>query len=143
MAQEDAASVQDLVTQLQGQINRVGELFFGTVGELQRDAHPVSVSGEPIILEPSTSYNAQERANGFATELMQATKNIQALAEKIPDLSCSEAEQLARIQTLQQQSAELSRQIEEEKTVAEVKLQQAQQLYAALAEHALKQRAKS
>lgn len=140
---DPAVASQDLVTQLQSQINRLGELFFGTIGELQRDAHPVSINGEEVIHKPPTPYNPQERAEGFAEEFMQAVKRIKELAERIPEPPGSEHDQVARIMQLQQQSAQLSLQLQEQKVVAEVKLQQAQDIYAALAEHALKQAGKS
>lgn len=126
----------DLVTQLQSYISTVGSLFFGTIGELQRDAEPVTIDGEPLKTLPTKPYNAPERAKGFADELMTAIKAIETVVKAMPEPPASmeaEQEQLARIRELQQRSNELTGQLQAAKAVAEVKLVQAQELYGVLA----------
>lgn len=132
--------VVDLVTQLQSEITAVSQLFFGTIGELQRDGPPSSIKGEELIAPSTSTYNPKERAHGFAAELMQACKNIQTIAQRIPSNRGTEAEQIARIRELQARNQQLQVQLSEVKVVADIKQQQAQDLYGILAEHELKQR---
>mmetsp|Transcript_5490 Transcript_5490/g.14829 ORF Transcript_5490/g.14829 Transcript_5490/m.14829 type:complete len:142 (+) Transcript_5490:128-553(+) len=130
----------DLVSQLQAELNRVSELFYGTVGELQRDARPVSIRGEGLVQVPPlapTTYDARQRADGFALELVQAIKNIEAVARSVPEPPNPE-EQMARIRTLQEEGGRLREELQREAQVAEGKLQQLHEMHAALAEQALR-----
>ena len=61
----------DLLSQLQSEMHRLSELFLSTIGELQRDALPCSVNEEDLVRNTSTSYDAEARSKGFATEIMQ------------------------------------------------------------------------
>lgn len=131
---------EDLVSQLQGQLARLGELVYGTVGELQRDAPPLSVRGEALVEPPPEGharYDARARAAGFAGELVAAAASLQALARRVPD-PVPEADQLQRIRQLQQASSALREEVAAEVALAERKLQQAHEAYYALAEAQLR-----
>ena len=65
----------DLLSQMQGELHRLSELFFSTIGELQQNALPASVNDEEIVRPSSTSYDAEERSKGFSKELLQVVQN--------------------------------------------------------------------
>ena len=130
----------DLLSQLQVEMNRLSELLFGTIGELQRDAGPVSVNEEEIISGPST-YDAEERGKGFAGELLGVHRTVAELIAKLPTSPGPQAEQLMRIAELQRLDAELQGQVEKEHEAAEEKLRQVHALYAVLAQEKIRQRA--
>ncbi len=127
------------VTQLQSELHRLSELFFGTVGELQRDAPPVSVKGEELVEPPSTSYSAEERAKGFAQELAQASRNLEQFIDGLPG-PVDEAGQLRRIAALQDESHAMDEELRLERARSEGKLRQVHEMYAALAEGQLMRR---
>ncbi len=80
----------DSLSQIQFELHRISELFLSTVGELQRDTGPVSVSGEELLCPPSgVAYKAEERAKGFAGEIMQAHANLRILIASLPSTSTS------------------------------------------------------
>jgi hypothetical protein len=129
-------SCADLLSQTQFELNRLSELFLSTVGELQRDAGPVSVNDEELICPPlSAQYNAEERSKGFAAEVMTAFSNVQLLISKLPAAPSSEKEQLDRIRELQVTNQQLQEEVAEQQQLAEAKLQHAQEIYALLAQH--------
>lgn len=130
----------DVVTQLQGQITRLTQLFYETVGELQQKANPVPIVDEELQQTITEQYNAEERSKGFSTEILQVFKNIDSLVAKLPDQQGSEQEQIDRIVELQRLNDDLRLELQKEKEIAEVKLRQAQDMYAVLAQNELKQR---
>ncbi|KAJ9512072.1 hypothetical protein V8C86DRAFT_2489080 [Haematococcus lacustris] len=128
----------DAVTQLQAEINKVSSLFFGTVGELQRDGLPASIQGEPLLTPAATNYNSTARSQGFAKELLAATSTISLLVSKLPTVTPQQdSERLASIAHLQQRNRLLQQQLAQEQELANIKLELAQDLFAALAEHTL------
>ena len=66
----------DLLSQMQGELHRLSELFFSTIGELQQGALPVSVNDEELIRPTTTSYDAETRSRGFSGELVQVWEEI-------------------------------------------------------------------
>ena len=131
----------DLLSQLQVEMNHLSELLFGTIGELQRDAGPVSVNEEELISGPSTSYDAEERGKGFAGELLGVHRTVAELIAKLPSSPGPQSEQLMRIAELQKLDAELQGEVEKEHEAAEEKLRQVHALYAVLAQEKISQRA--
>jgi hypothetical protein len=135
----------DLVTQLQTEINRLSELMFGAIGELQRDAGPVSVSGEALLAQPNVEgYNASARAQGFARDMITICKNIRDCTERLPSVSEEHNEErLTRIAQLQQLNDSLRQELSKEKMRTQVKLRLAEDLAGVLAEAALKSSCKA
>lgn len=128
----------DLLSQMQFELHRLSELFLSTVGELQRDAGPVSISAEELQGDgPSASYDAALRSKGFAGEVMQAFSNMQQLIDKLPAQQGSEEEQHQRISELQLRNQELMKELAKQQQAAEAKLQHAQDVYALFAQHEL------
>lgn len=134
----------DLVTLLAMELNRFSELLYGTVGELQRDAEPVSVAGEALIApRPPKPYDAPARAAGFADELLGCTSRLQALVTKLPGPPNPQegpGPQMERIRALQARNQELGQQLQQAQAMADAKLRQAQELHAVLANAAHKRR---
>ncbi len=131
----------DLVTLAQVEVNTLGSLLFATIGELQRDAQPSSLAGEPIIHkqpEGKPPYDAAARAKGFAEEIMGCVQRLETCVRQLPTPP-DEAAQMQRIRELQAQSEQLSQQLQQEQAVAEVKLRQAQEAFGVLAAAALAQ----
>lgn len=122
----------DLVTLCQVDLNFLSERLYSTIGELQRDAPPRSVAGEDIVEPPAKAYDPAARAKGFADELVTVTKRLEALVQRLPP-PMDEQEQYARITKLQQRSQQLSDELENARGLAEIKLQQATDMYACLA----------
>ena len=139
-AASDVQGAPDLVTQLQREVQRLSELFFGTVGELQRDGVPLSLNGEPLV-EPghAAHYDAAARSKGFAKDLTQACANIRLLAQRLPDQPAEE-QVLRSIAALQLEGEALRVQLQQEKAAAEAKLKQAQDMFDVLACSTYRQR---
>jgi hypothetical protein len=91
----------------------MSELFLSTIGELQRDAGPISINNEEVI-RSSTSYDPASRSKGFAHELVQASMNLTLLISKLPTPLGTEQDQLARIKDLQSRNFELEKELESE-----------------------------
>ncbi len=130
----------DLVTLCQLELDELSRLLFTSIGELNQNAPPVSVSAdqpEPIVATaPNPGYDPHARAQTFAADLVTHTKRLGSLVQRLPPPQ-DEMQQYGRIQALMQRSQELSEELDRVKAVAEAKLNQAQDLYAALAKHKL------
>jgi hypothetical protein len=135
----------DLVTQLQTEINRLSELMFGAIGELQRDAGPVPVSGEALLAQPTVEgYNAAARSQGFARDMISICKNIREFTERLPPVSEEHnQERIARITQLQQLNESLRHELSKEKSRTQVKLRLAEDLAGVLADAALRRSCKA
>jgi hypothetical protein len=76
----------ELLTQLQDQLDSISRKFFETVGVLQRDAPPVSTSGEPIVAPPpANSLDVQSTVKRMTEELMEQFKATEQLLQLLPD----------------------------------------------------------
>lgn len=76
----------ELLTQLQDQLDSISRKFFETVGVLQRDAPPVSTSGEPIVAPaPANSLDVQSTVKRMTGELMDQFKATEQLLQLLPD----------------------------------------------------------
>lgn len=134
--QPSSAVCVDLVSQLQFELHRMSELFLSTVGELQRDAGPVSINSEDLLNAPTSSYDAETRSKGFASEVMQVFNNMQQLISKLPSAPGSE-EHYDRIRALQMSNQELLEKLSLQQGIAESKLEDVGDMYALLAQHEL------
>lgn len=75
----------ELLTQLQDQLDTISRKFFETVGVLQRDAPPVSTSGEPIVAPPpANSLDVQSTVKRMTEELMEQFKATEELLLLLP-----------------------------------------------------------
>lgn len=80
----------ELLTQLQDQIDSISRKFFETVGVLQRDAPPVSTSGEPVITTTSAAQqqatiDVQSTVKRMTEELLAQFKATDELLQLLPD----------------------------------------------------------
>lgn len=80
----------ELLTQLQDQLDNISRKFFETVGILQRDASPVSTSGEPIVVrdkqqQQQQALDASDTVRGMTAELMVQFKAMEQLLQLLPD----------------------------------------------------------
>ena len=98
MADGRSARAADLVTQIQDHLNGLCSMFFNFAGALQRDAAPVSVAGEPA---PEAPANRQKHdIKEMATQIAQASKQLDELIGRLPSLTQTEQEQLQDIAKL-------------------------------------------
>lgn len=75
----------ELLTQLQDQLDTISRKFFETVGVLQRDAPPVSTSGEPVVAPPpANSLDVQSTVKRMTEELMEQFKATEELLLLLP-----------------------------------------------------------
>ena len=98
MSEHQPAAASDLVTQIQDHLNGLCSMFFNFAGALQRDAAPARVSDEPLA-EPSAS-RPKHDVKGMATQLAQASKQLDKLIEQLPFINQTEQEQLQHIAQL-------------------------------------------
>ena len=98
MAEGQAAVAADLVTQIQDHLNGLCSMFFNFAGALQRDAAPVRVADEP---EPEhTSSRVKHDIKDMASQLAQASKQLDQLIEQLPSITKAEQEQLQAVAVL-------------------------------------------
>ena len=83
----------DLISQIQGSLTGLCELFFHLAGSLQRDAQLVSVTGETVVPEAGKPPRADVQQ--LARELVTASKQVDALVARLPAVDRSEQQQLA------------------------------------------------
>ena len=138
-----ASRFKDSLSKIQSELDHLSSLFFSSIGELQRDAGPASISGEELTSPPSTSYDAGKRALGFSDEISATHARLASLISSLPDSPVSkanEAIQMDRIRELQLTDQGLTTDLQWEEQSARSKLQQIQEIYAALARHELEVR---
>jgi hypothetical protein len=76
----------ELLTQLQDQLDSISRKFFEAVGVLQRDAPPVSTSGEALIAPPPVpGFDVQATVKRMTEELIAQVKETQELLQLLPD----------------------------------------------------------
>jgi hypothetical protein len=128
---------------MQSELDHLSTLFFSSIGELQRDAGPASISGEELISSPSTSYDAGNRALGFSDEILATHARLEALITSLPDTPVNKAHeliQMERIKELQRLDEGLTTELQWEVQSARSKLEQIQEIFAALCRHELEVR---
>lgn len=76
----------------------------------------------------------------MASDLMAGLKDVEGLIQQLPELSGSEAEEVAQAVALLQQNAEASQELQQELVAASAKLAQLQDAHGVLAEAALRHR---
>lgn len=138
-----ASRFHDSLSKIQSELDHLSSLFFSSIGELQRDAGPLSISGEEIISPPSTSYDAGQRAHGFSDEILTCHARLSALISSLPDNLVSKANhdlQMDRIRELQLVDQGLTTDLQWEVQTARMKLQQLQEIHAALSRHEIEAR---
>ena len=92
------APVTDLVTQVQDNLNDLCALFFNMIGCLQRDAAPAAVSDER---PPDPPPNSQKHdVKSFATQIAQASKQLDELIGQLPVLDKSEPRHIEDVSRL-------------------------------------------
>jgi molecular chaperone DnaK (HSP70) len=152
----------ELLTQLQDQLDSISRKFFEAVGVLQRDAPPVSTSGEALIAAtPAPGFDVQATVKRMTEELIAQIKETQELLQLLPDTNPAAAAAAtssgggmllpmggpaqeaaaaafeADIQQLQAQHEAVSGQLAAAVEEIEALLMQLQQLYAAQAQATL------
>jgi hypothetical protein len=76
----------ELLTQLQDQLDSISRKFFEAVGVLQRDAPPVSTSGEALFATPPVpGFDVQASVKRMTEELIAKVKETQELLQLLPD----------------------------------------------------------
>ena len=88
----------ELVSQIQASLTGVCELFFHLAGSLQRDAQPVSVTGEPA--EPESGKPPRADMPQLAREVVTASRAVDALIARLPAMERNEQQQLEDIAQL-------------------------------------------
>lgn len=138
-----ASRFADSLSKIQSELDHLSTLFFSSIGELQRDAGPVSISGEDLISRTSTSYDASSRAHGFSDEILQTHARLTALIASLPDTPASKANdkiELDRIRELQVVDQGLATDLQWEVQAGKSKLKQVQEIFAVLSRHELEAR---
>jgi len=138
----------ELLTQLQDQLHTVSKMFFDFVGILQRDAPPLSVSGEPVVAAPAAAaphppqqppLDVEQTTQLMATQLIDQFKITETLIRALPQDRATAAEQTGRIRDLQRQHEEVSAQLDAAAREAEAQLGELQRMFAVLAQQRLRE----
>lgn len=95
MGADDTANATDLVTQIQDNLGDLCAMFFNFAGALQRDAAPISTSGE-VVTDISTA-RPKHDVQAMASQIAQASKQLDELIGQLPTLDEAEQEQLQKI----------------------------------------------
>ncbi|PNH06267.1 hypothetical protein TSOC_007382 [Tetrabaena socialis] len=134
----------DLLTELQRQLRDVNDQFASVVEQLVHIAPPVPVEpGEPVCVEPSVSQaEVQSKAQELSRALVQRFQDINAIVDKLPDLSEPPEQQDARISALLGEHHALRAELGTVMLEAERKLEEVHGCYEALSQHALVQAGK-
>ena len=124
----------DTVTQLQDQVNQMAMLMFNSIGTLQRDALPAervnTTNALSDSIPPQIEIQNQQIKKGVTKEqieeitkqLVECSKVIDMLAEQLPDAEGTPAEQLKRIEELQEEHEKISKELHKELERAKEKL---------------------
>ena len=101
----------DLVSQLQEKLNSLLSQYISAVGTLQRDAGPVSLRGEQVMLSTEQQASRPEAPGSqpiseFAQQISTTSKSISGLVQQLPDVTVPEEEQLQGIAQLQVEQEE-------------------------------------
>lgn len=76
----------ELLTQLQDQLDALSRLFFEVVGVLQRDAPPVSVTGEALVAQPpAPGFDMGKEVQAMAKQIMEQVQRTGQLLHLLPD----------------------------------------------------------
>ncbi len=126
------------MTQIQEQINMMCSMMCTVSGGLQRDAPPLSLGGEEAAAAPVPGYDVKEQSRVMASQLVGASKAVDALVRVLPDANIPEQEHLARIAALQEENEALGKELDEEMERAEKRVGELQEMFAMLADRKLK-----
>ncbi|KAI8811626.1 hypothetical protein BJ742DRAFT_796631 [Cladochytrium replicatum] len=115
----------DRVTQLQDCLDRLSELFYTSVGVLQRDAPlkqispdiPVSAWTDDQIRQ--NEENLKKFSKEVAGDIVQTSKVIDFLLDKLPGIKYTEDEQIERLQALELENRAVGEQVEKALEFAE------------------------
>eukprot|EP00879_Flechtneria_rotunda_P004396 GHRR01004647.1.p1 GENE.GHRR01004647.1~~GHRR01004647.1.p1 ORF type:complete len:193 (+),score=108.56 GHRR01004647.1:628-1206(+) len=76
----------ELLTQLQDQLDALTKKFYECVGVLQRDAPPISATGEAILAAaPAPGFNVQEYVQEMSKEIVELVSQTDKLLQLLPD----------------------------------------------------------
>jgi mediator of RNA polymerase II transcription subunit 21 len=108
----------DRLTELQYYLDNLAQLFYTSLGVIQRDASPSNMNfqlpkKENETMNPTREYITDEQIQSLATQIVQTSKTIEQYIESLPGIEATENEQLESILTLQKQNAFLSQQLKE------------------------------
>lgn len=99
----------ELLTQIQDQIQMTASMFCDFIGNLQAQAPPLPVAGEPLVTPPAGAIpDIPEKAREMASRLVASLKTTQQLIEHIPqEQGLTEQQHYDRIRQLQQEHAQV------------------------------------
>ncbi|KAK9813939.1 hypothetical protein WJX73_005732 [Symbiochloris irregularis] len=125
----------DLITQIQDHLNDLCAMFFNFAGSLQRDAAAVAVGEEQVPDQPVGVPKHDIKA--MATQIVQASKQLDELICQLPELSLTEGQQLDKISRVKSASESQGQELREAVQLAEGRLALVQDMFAALADEVL------
>ena len=101
----------DIVTQLQDSVNEINVLFYNCAGVLQRDARPASTTDGELGNDLGEGGVTEMQVKEFASAVVGASRQIDALASALPKVELDADVQLRRIHALQKENDEVEREL--------------------------------
>jgi len=109
----------DRLSELQSRLDFLSQMFFTSVGVLQRDAPPSPLEATGVKGESSSNF--RDIAADMAQQIARTAKSIHDLIDSLPGgASASESQQLATLENLEKENLLVGRQLQEKVAQAEV-----------------------
>jgi mediator of RNA polymerase II transcription subunit 21 len=110
----------DRLTELQYYLDSLAQLFYTSLGVIQRDAAPSNLNFQfpkkeksEETMNSTREYITDEQIQSLAIQIVQTSKTIEQYIESLPGIEATENEQMESLLTLQKQNSDLTQQLKE------------------------------